>query len=708
MKKPPACGLAVAAPTAIWLALVSGTGGRAAEPAAPDPASRPLLTNAQQVLALPVEEARLGLPVKVRGVITFHEPAWFLTYVQDETAGVFVAAAKTGSPSPRLAVGDLVAVEGVTTPGRFAPYIDGRSGSNAVVRVLGRVPLPTPLPLSAEPRGLPAFHSQRVEIQGVARAITEHEGRVAVEIDTRAGRLKVMVPELSAGKPLPAELIGARVRARGVFGSIFNLRRQQTGMMLFVPSLDDLQIDQDALPDAFSLPVRPVHTLLQFRPEDHGYRARVQGVVTSQQPGAGLYIRDQGEGLWVQTSQKKTVAPGDWVDVVGFPSIVDFNPALQDAIFKPIRQGAPPQPLAVAAEAALEGGHHANLIRLEGALLEKQHSPEEQILTIQAGAVIFQARLPDARAPATFAALEEGSLLRLVGICIVKSEPTQPDRVGPRSFSLLLRGPADVTVLKRPSWWTPARVRRVLFISLGAVGVAVAWAVALGLQVRAQTAIIRQQIEREATHQERARIARELHDTLEQELIGITLQLDAAAARLDDSPPVARRSLDLARDMLRHSQAEARQSIWDLRSIALETGGLLVALKEMLQPLSNHSPLQVEILAKGELPPLPRNVEHGLLRIAQEAVTNTFKHSGAARVLVELECDRQSVSVRVTDNGRGFHADRSTSIEAGHFGLLGMRERAEKLNGTLEIRSQPGAGAVVSVRVPIPGLPKPA
>lgn len=664
-----------------------------------------LLTTAKQVRQLSLKEAGYQLPVRIRGVVTFHDPAWFLTFVQDESAGIYVAAWKGTYQSPGLSIGQLVEVEGVTSPGLFAPFIDGVGGSNATMRILGTAPLPPAAPLSTDPGIQPSLHSQRVEVRGVVRAISEQDGRVAVEIDTRAGRIKALVPELNLRSPLPTPLVGARIRATGVFGSIFNQRRQLTGMMLFVPALADLEIERAALPDAFTLPVRPISSLLQFQHDEADYRVRVQGVVVLQQPGTGLYIRGEGGGLWVQTRQLTPVTLGESIDVVGFPSVADFTPLLQDAEFRSLKQGPLPAPIPVTSEEALAGGHHADLVTLEALLLEERQTPEEQVLVLQAGQTVFQARLASGLNQSVFTDPAIGSVLRVTGICLVKSAPTPPDKVAPLSFNLLLRSPADVTLLKSPAWWTAQRVRRAALTLVLAIAVVLAWVALLGQRVRAQTKIIRRQLELEMLHEERTRIARDLHDTLEQELVGITLQLDAAAARLVHSPEAARESLDVARDMVRHSQTEAHQSIWDLRSRALESGGLIPALASLLQPLSNGSPLKIEIKTKGSPRRLPAPVENNLLRVAQEAVTNTLKHAAATSVVVEVDYGDAVVRVQITDNGRGFTASNPTAIETRHFGLLGMRERVERMNGQIEIRSQPSQGTTVSVQVPIPHLP---
>jgi signal transduction histidine kinase/ligand-binding sensor domain-containing protein len=200
---------------------------------------------------------------------------------------------------------------------------------------------------------------------------------------------------------------------------------------------------------------------------------------------------------------------------------------------------------------------------------------------------------------------------------------------------------------------------------------------------------------------ERGRLAREIHDTLAQGFVGISSQLDAVALTLNGHVDLARKHLDLARKMVRHSLTEARRSVMDLRASALEGHDLSAALSEAAQQWTAGSPVQIRVDVEGESRPLPEETEQHLLRIAQEAVTNAVKHARASHVSIHLEMASRKLSLRVADNGRGFEQDEAFSEVGGHFGLLGMRERAERLGGELRLHSEPGHGTEVAVTVPI-------
>lgn len=201
---------------------------------------------------------------------------------------------------------------------------------------------------------------------------------------------------------------------------------------------------------------------------------------------------------------------------------------------------------------------------------------------------------------------------------------------------------------------------------------------------------------------ERARLAREIHDTLAQGFVGIASQLDAVAMCMPDEQTPARAFLDMARRMARHSLTEARRSVMDLRASVLEGQDLAAALQSGTRMWTAGSSVEVAVDVGGAPITLPQEVEQHLLRIAQEAVTNVLKHAGASRIWIKLHTEARKLYLRIVDNGRGFEQQDVFSVRGGHFGLIGMRERAERLGGELRLASHPGEGTEVEVTVPLP------
>jgi signal transduction histidine kinase len=348
---------------------------------------------------------------------------------------------------------------------------------------------------------------------------------------------------------------------------------------------------------------------------------------------------------------------------------------------------------------SLLGHYDATLVRVQARLISLSTSPSGQLLILDTGKQGFVGRL-DVR-DGHQANLLPGSKLELTGV--YTSHGVEPAWAGAASsFELLLNSPADIAVLDQPAWWTLQRLLTVVGALVAVLIGALLWVVSLKRRVNAQAVIIRQKVENEATLQERARIAREIHDTLEQFLASANLQLSALASSLRDIPEESLQILEMTRSMVRHGQEEARRTVRNLRLLALEEHDLPTALNQVVAQFKNGSRTDIQVCATGVPRRLSNQVESCLLRIGQEAITNAIKHANARVIRLELDYGEAGVRLIVRDDGCGFDTARAASTEAGHFGLLGMRERAEKIGGALQILSTPGRGTSIDVEVPMP------
>jgi ligand-binding sensor domain-containing protein len=198
-----------------------------------------------------------------------------------------------------------------------------------------------------------------------------------------------------------------------------------------------------------------------------------------------------------------------------------------------------------------------------------------------------------------------------------------------------------------------------------------------------------------AVVEERNRISREWHDSLMAGFAAIVWQLEATRSRLHQAPDEAQSLLDLARDMVRHTQTEARRIIWDLRLNLDERGTLSEALANLCRRLSERTNVNVTTELQGTEVRLPGVLSHNLLRIAQESLHNAIRHAQPNSIVVQLCYGGEAVTLRVKDDGCGFLHQESRQVDEGHLGILGMTERARKLGGKLNVHSSPGAGTEV-------------
>jgi signal transduction histidine kinase len=196
--------------------------------------------------------------------------------------------------------------------------------------------------------------------------------------------------------------------------------------------------------------------------------------------------------------------------------------------------------------------------------------------------------------------------------------------------------------------------------------------------------------------QERQRLAREIHDTIAQGLAGVVAQLQAAHEHLGEGP--ARPHVDRAVALARQSLAEARRSVQDLAPAPLADSGLVDALSCVVADWSGARPVKADLVVTGQPVALHAEIEATLLRITQEALTNVARHAAATRVGVTLSYGEDEVILDVRDDGVGF--DPARPVGESSFGLRGMRQRAERLEGVLDLESAPAQGTAVSVRLP--------
>lgn len=217
--------------------------------------------------------------------------------------------------------------------------------------------------------------------------------------------------------------------------------------------------------------------------------------------------------------------------------------------------------------------------------------------------------------------------------------------------------------------------------------------------VAIENARLYQQAQRTATIEERQRLSRELHDSISQALYGIVLGARTATRLLADDPPAAAEPLQYVLTLAETALAEMRAMIFELRPDSLKTDGLVSALSRQMDLISARHGL-VMSAELGEEPALPLPVKEALYRIAQQALHNTASHAQARRVSVRLVAEPESVTLEISDDGRGFDP---TASHAGHMGLQSMRERAERVQGACLIESSPGQGATVRVHIPTKG-----
>ncbi|HXB58728.1 MAG TPA: ATP-binding protein, partial [Candidatus Acidoferrales bacterium] len=622
-------------------------------------------------------------------------------YIQDDTAGIYLQASTN---TPPLIPGQVVDVEGVSSPGEYAPIIVPEK-----VRVVGKAALPEATPVTYEQLASGQEDSQFVEITGVVRSVESLEGSQyhLIEIATGGGRLSVYAWKLPVKQA--EELLDSTVRVRGVCSTQFNRQRQLFAIRLMVPRPEDFAIKIPAPGNPFAIAARPIGSLLQFAPQEtFGHPVKVAGAVIYFEPGVRFFLQKGANGVEVRTKQRDALQLGDRVEALGFVSQGTYTPILQDAIYRKTSSGQPVQPLQVTVNEALTGNDDCRLIQITAMLLDRALHGSERYLILQDGDFIFRAYLRQAEGSDAFVGLENGSRVAVTGVCqIDPGEWKAGEAWRAKGFSIELRSADDVVLLESPPWWTLRKVfwmaGALAFAALAAFG----WVAVLHRQVAERSRQLeiqiqeRQRVERRREiEQERARIAQDLHDDIGASLTHIAL-LSELAQKNFDKPLHAKGHLDQIFNTAGTVIRSLDEIVWTVNP-KNDTLDLFIAYLCTYMPDYLWS---VGIRCRLDLPvdvpntPLPPEVAHHLYLVVKETLHNVVKHADATEVWLRLRLEAGIIMLTIEDNGRGFQTDNTPAVDAN--GLGNLNRRAGEIGGRCEQRSEPGKGTIITFIVPL-------
>ncbi|MEM1294128.1 MAG: sensor histidine kinase [Verrucomicrobiota bacterium] len=643
----------------------------------------PFIQTVEEVRSLSYETAKSGPPVQLEVIVISHLHAGFDG--QDETGGLFFECQK---PPP---VGTLVEVTGKVTGGMYEPYV-------VVDDTIAKGTRPHPEPLKWLPEHLQSGvgDNRWIELEGILvqtriRPPKSHwaqakliAGTVEIGIRFRNRQMPFSAEELRA-------LSGAKVRIRGSGAPLFNHSHQRIGSELICPDLNLIEILQPA-EERFELPITPLAKIRSwnYRQDSPGL-VRTLGVVTFADPGADLLVIQEGErGSLIRTAEDFSAVVGDTVEVIGFPESLGFFVGLRFAeVVGSEAKRSIQSPLQISNP--LTNKNPFELITLKGRLVEKTgqfcslQTGDNDLVAIH-GPLEVIARLP-----------EMGSVIQVTGVKFV--EATQNGDV--RSVAVEMRSTSDLTVLKTPSWWTPARYLSAIAVLGCCIVAALGWNVLLKRQVRTQTSQIHSQVATNAALEERNRIARELHDTLSQGFAGVAYQLSSVRNHIDQRPERAHEKLDQATHMVEQSLAEARNALSELRSPILNELSLGQALQTTANTVCEAGGVDLQVKIQDEtIDQISKSTQHEILRIVLEAISNAVNHAQAGLIQLSLLTDSRTLRAEVTDNGQGF--DPELAFQGGNqFGIRGMHERAQRIGAELTMKSMPRSGTTMTLTLPL-------
>jgi diguanylate cyclase (GGDEF)-like protein len=455
------------------------------------------LTTAHEAHDISLEEAARGFPVRIRGVVVYYDPyvdpRHAALIVHDSTGSIFIGL--PSHPILPLKAGTLVEVTGVSGTGDYAPVI-----LNGHVKVIGSAQIPTTAPQPTMAELLAGSEDgQWIKVVGIVHSVHLQPMNVTLDVSTGGGSIIATGPR-EAAKDYDS-LVDAKVQIQGSAVPVFNGYRQMVGARILFPSLHEVKIVQPPPRDPYAMPPVPVAQLLWFSPGVVlRHRAHIRGRVTLHWPGRMLCIQESSDGLCMENPQLDKVQIGQLVDVVGFPTISDLKPTLENASFRAVGESMPLTATAVSIQQAFRGSLDRELIQIEGELIGEERAAGDLTLLLRSGDFVFSAIVPKEKGVAGMLAWKEGSLIRVTGICSVRMDPSTTGLgsglVKPDSVNILLRSFDDVAVMHSPSWWTASHTLAVLSIVGAFACASFAWIFVLRHRVEQQTQAIRVSEER--------------------------------------------------------------------------------------------------------------------------------------------------------------------------------------------------------------------
>lgn len=441
------------------------------------------ITSVAGVRSLSAEDAAKGMPVKLRGVVTFYDDGLYSRFLQDGTAGIYLLESTN---MPALKAGQMVELEGTTAPGEFAPVV-----MPASVKVVGDGQLPAAKAVDLEEMVGGTQDSQWVEFTGKVRAVRFEKvtGYHVLDFASGGERFSVYAKEIPVADA--DELVEATLRVRGVCATMFNHQRQLFGVRLLVPGKEGVSVVRAASQKPFDQPVEKINALLRFAPAGTVTgRVKVTGTVVFAEPGKALFIQDGEAGLQCQTAQRELPDVGAKVEVVGFPARGEYTPILEDAVVRAAGTGKEPEIPVVDVNEILTGVHDCEVVQLSAKVLGNVQRGLNRFLLLESGGLTFQAFIPQSFIYGNLAELAEGSEVNVRGVCVIErgNQWQAGDQWRAGSFRMLLRSAKDVDVVQVPSQVKmPEDTSIIVGLVIIAAGL-LGWVVVLRRKLHAKTA----------------------------------------------------------------------------------------------------------------------------------------------------------------------------------------------------------------------------
>lgn len=681
-----------------------------------------MLTTVAAIHALSAEQADRGLPVKLRGVVTDSNQSWRYIFFQDATAGIYADHVNI----PVLA-GQEVELEGITNSGEFSPIV-----IVSAAHILGSAHMPPAHLITADEAASGIEDAQWGAIEGIVHSSQYGLGlQASLEVVTVFG--KVHVELFGIPQSLVDSLVDSTVRIQGAFGTLFNHDKQMFGYQMFTSRPEDIAVIDPAPTNPLQTRTLRIADLLRFSPDiNFNHRVHVQGVVTMNSMGYGVYIQDDSGGMNVQIPFGD-LRVGDAIQAVGYAISSPTNmPELQNAVITKIGTEVEPAPKTIQPQ-QVNGLLDGELVQMDARLVRTYKSAHGMTLSLSSRSQSFDAEIEDDASLRSLEDLRPGSLVQLTGIYQMRPKGDQLYTVldnRSNAFRLLLRTPEDIRVLKNGSWWTSGHILFLLGLLAAAVFGAMIWVSMLRRRVHAQTADLRKAIDAaeraietaEQANQTKGQFLANMSHEIRTPMNGIfgmtelALTTDLTTEQREFLSMVkssADSLLVIINDILDYSRIEAGKITFD--SLRVNIREVVLEVLKAVALTAHKKGLEITYSVSSNVPEYMMGDPTRLRQVLTNLVSNAIKFTEAGEVVVTLQSETKEAELHlllfsVRDTGIGIspenqqrvfeafeQADASTTRQYGGTGLgLAISKRiVQNMGGEIWMDSVFGAGSTV-------------
>lgn len=637
-----------------------------------------------------------------------------LTFAAEDPTGRLLFKRDHSCNTTEITQGDLIRIKGIT---KVDLRVNLLFAAITNINIIHHTPPQPPVEITWDDIRKGGSHLRLVKARGIVRDAFRDE------IDQRWDYIQLQNEKDSIFVCVFADekkdcnlqdLIGAEVDTVGIYMPHRGLRRM-IGNTIYVAGWDDLTVTKPAHNNIFNVPSLndiPQSALPNLTAAG---RRRTTGKVIAVWHDDRILLHTLDNTIVrVDLADRNPPKYGDLVEVVGTPETDLYRLNLSRGIWKKIttqvnnEKELDPTNVTVkmltmtpSGERAFQTNYHGLPIRLVGTVVSLPIEAENTRLGLRSENQIIP--VDASSCPVAFDDIEIGCTIAASGTCLMESANWHPNAPFPHieHFSIIVRTPDDIKILSYPPWWTASRLFAVIGALLTLLSVIFIWNRMLKRIAERRG---RELADEKVAHvtsdlkvYERTRLAVELHDSLSQNLTGVSLSIRAANRLSNSDLPGMRRSLDVASKALDSCRDELKNCLWDLRNQTLEETDINEAIRLTLAPHVGDTKLFIRFNVPRER--FSDNTAHGILRIIRELASNSVRHGGASEIRIAGSIDKDKLLFSVSDNGCGFDPENHPGVADGHYGLQGIQDRIDGLEGEMSIRSSIGKGTKVTISI---------